>query len=70
MFWWLKSLNILSQNNSNGEEMKKKTLWIQIDWKTLKTFFSFLIGTNVYKKQKYKQFRCNFEDKMDKQKGL
>ena len=26
MFWWLRSLKYASQINSNGEEMKKKTL--------------------------------------------
>ena len=57
----LKSLKCASQNNSNGEEMKTKPY---------KIFSSFFIGTNVYKNIKYKQFRCNFEDKVNKQKGL
>ena len=35
--------------------------------KTFKKIFSFFIGPTSTKTIKYQQFRCNFEDKMDKQ---
>ena len=37
---------------------------------TLKTFSSFSREPLSTKRIKYTQLRCNFEDKMDKQKGL
>ena len=42
-----------------------------MNWlENFKHFFSFFIGTNVYKSVKYMQFRCNLEDKMDKKKSI
>ena len=51
--------------------MKKKTYKFESIGKFFEKKFSFFfIETNVYKSIQYKQFRCNVEEKMDKQKWL
>ena len=61
-----KSLKYASQNNSNEEELKKKLMNLT-KMEYFKNVFSFFIGTNFNKLTTYKQFRCTFEDKMNKQ---
>ena len=50
------------------EEERNKPYKFEMFGKLFNFFFSFLLGTNVYKTSKHKLFRCIFEDKMDKQK--
>ena len=52
MIWWLKSFKYASQNNSNGEEMKKQPYIFEMIEKFEKIFQSFFFETNVYKKHK------------------
>ena len=73
MFWWLKKFKVYNSNasinNSNGEEMKKKP-YKKINCKTSKTFFSFFIGTNVYKKHKLQAILMQFRRQIGQTKGI